>query len=129
MILRLKQIHKTNQMPHLYSYFTRFRSSPSEMFLRKGVLKTWSKFTGEQACRSAICKATLLKLHFGMGVLLQIYCIFSEHRFLKTPLRGCFWRFSKSIEHTLFCRLFDKLLVIKGTLMQIWKSPFKLAFI
>ena len=29
--------------------------------------------------------------HFGMSVLPQIYCIFSEHIFLRTPLDGCFW--------------------------------------
>ena len=29
--------------------------------------------------------------HFGMGVLVQICCIFSEHLFLRTPLEGCFW--------------------------------------
>ena len=34
--------------------------------------------------------ATLLKSHFGMGVLLQICCIFSEDLFLRTPLGGCF---------------------------------------
>ena len=28
---------------------------------------------------------TLLKLHFGMVALLQNYCIFSEHLFLRTP--------------------------------------------
>ena len=32
--------------------------------------------------------ATLLKFHFGMGVLLYIYCIFSENIFLRTPLDG-----------------------------------------
>ena len=37
------------------------------------------------------CKATLLKSHFGMGVLLQMCCIFSEHLFLRIPLDGCFW--------------------------------------
>ena len=31
-----------------------FRSSPSEVFLGKGVLKICSKFTGEHPCRSAI---------------------------------------------------------------------------
>ena len=36
------------------------RSSHPDVFLRKRVLKIWSKFTGE--------KATLLKSHFGMGV-------------------------------------------------------------
>ena len=31
-----------------------YRSSPSELFLGKGVLKICSKFTGEHPCRSAI---------------------------------------------------------------------------
>ena len=35
-------------------------------------------------------KATLLKSHFAMGVLMQICCIFSEHAFSKTHLKGCF---------------------------------------
>ena len=52
-----------------------FRSSHPELFLRKGVLKICSKFAEEHLCRSAIsikslCKATLLKSHFGIGVLL-----------------------------------------------------------
>ena len=32
----------------------RFRSSRPELLLRKGVLKVWSKFTGEHPCQSAI---------------------------------------------------------------------------
>ena len=65
-----------------------------------GVLKICSKFTGEHPCRSAISiaiaicecdwKATLLKSHFGIGVLQQICCIFSKHLFSRTPLNGCF---------------------------------------
>ena len=35
--------------------------------------------------------ATLLKSHFGMGVVLYICWIFSEHFFIRTPLEGCFW--------------------------------------
>ena len=49
------------------------RRSHPEVFLGKGVLKICSKFTGEQPYRSAIlksCEATLLKSHFGTGVLL-----------------------------------------------------------
>ena len=42
-----------------------YRSSHPEVFLRKGALKICSKFTGEHPCF-----ATLLKSHFGMGVLL-----------------------------------------------------------
>ena len=66
------------------------RSSHPEVFFEKGVLKICSKFTGEHPCRSSICFATLLKLQFGMGVFLQIGCIFSEHLYLRTPLQGYF---------------------------------------
>ena len=61
----------------------KFRSSHSEVFLVKGVLKICSKFTGEHSCRSVIS-------HVGMGVLLEICCIFSEHLLLRAPLNGCF---------------------------------------
>ena len=68
------------------SLFGTVRSSLPEVFLEKDVLKICSKFTGEHPRRSAICKATLFKSHFGMGVLLWICCIFSEHLFLgNTP--------------------------------------------
>ena len=51
------------------------RNSHPRVFLVKGVLKICSKFTGEHPCRSAIsikfiCKATLLKSDFSMGVIL-----------------------------------------------------------
>ena len=42
-----------------------YREAAFQVFLGKGVLKICSKFTGEQSC-----KATFLKSHFGMGVLL-----------------------------------------------------------
>ena len=75
--------------------FTLFRSSHPEVFLEKGVLKICRKFAREHPCRSAISikllsKATLLKSHFGMGALLQICYIFSEHLFLRTSLGDCF---------------------------------------
>ena len=35
-------------------YGTILRSSRPEVFLEKGVLKIWSKFTGEHSCRSTI---------------------------------------------------------------------------
>ena len=37
------------------------------------------------------------KTHFGIGVLLYICCIFSEHLFLRTPLEGCFGDILKGI--------------------------------
>ena len=65
-----------------------FRSSHPEVLLEEGVLKICSKFTREHP----YCKATLLKSHFGMGVLLQICCIFSEH--LRVAAFGKCIRFS-----------------------------------
>ena len=41
-----------------------FRSSPSEVFLGKSILKIWSKFTGEHPCRSVISIKLQSKLHF-----------------------------------------------------------------
>ena len=49
---------------------TESRSSRPEVFLGKGVLKICNKFTGEHPYRSVISIATVLKSHFGMGVLL-----------------------------------------------------------
>ena len=47
------------------------------MFLRKGVLKIYSKFTGKDPCRSII--------------LIKLLCnIFSGHLLLRTLLDGCF---------------------------------------
>ena len=35
-------------------YFNIYRSSPTKVFLQRGVLKIYSKFTGEHSCRSEI---------------------------------------------------------------------------
>ena len=56
-----------------HNQVSRDGSSPSEVFLGKGVLKICSKFTGEHPCRSAIlisCKVTSLNSHFSTNVLL-----------------------------------------------------------
>ena len=76
-------IHKT----------TKTRSSHSHEFLRKGVLKICSKFTGEHPCRSAIS----IKLQSSFSeIALRHGCspanlqhIFRTP-FLGTPLGGCF---------------------------------------
>ena len=63
-----------------------------EMLLRKVVLKICKKCTGEHPCQSVISiklLCNLLKLHFGMGVLLWICCMFLEHLLLGTSLGGC----------------------------------------
>ena len=57
-------------------FFSQFRSSPPEEFLRKGVLKICSKFTGQHPCRSAIS--------------IKLLSMFSENLFLRTALDGCF---------------------------------------
>ena len=51
MIQNLENIRKN--IPEEYP-FNLFRSSPSKVFLGKGVLKICSKFTGEHPCQSAI---------------------------------------------------------------------------
>ena len=63
----------------------RHRSSPSEVFLRKGALKICSKLKEYTYAE--------VRFHFGIGVLPQICRIFSEHLFLRTPLKGyfCTW--------------------------------------
>ena len=55
----------------------------SELYSPEAALKRCSK-------EMVLCKATLLKSHFSMAVLLKICCIFS-HLFLGIPLEGCFW--------------------------------------
>ena len=39
------------------------------------------------------CNFSKVALHFGIGILRYICCIFPEHVFLKIPLDGCFWQF------------------------------------
>ena len=64
------EIHLLNQ---------RYRSSPPKVFLRKGVLKICSKFTGEHSCRSVIS-------------------VKGENTFsFRSFLDSCHWSFSKNI--------------------------------
>ena len=58
----------------------RYRSSHSEVFLQKGVLKICSKCTGEHSCQSVIS----IKLHS-----LHIF----RKPFVGTPLDGCFRKY------------------------------------
>ena len=109
---------------YFFSAFITARSSSPEVFSSKGVLKICSKLTGKDPCRSGIliiCKATLLKPHFGMGVLLLVCCLFLEYLFSRTSLEGYFWTFlvmsdpcnmqSKILPRPRFCTmLLNKLL-------------------
>ena len=71
--LNLKCFYKTETLTYFFclEFFTifQFRSRHPGVFLRQGVLKICSKFTGEHLYQSVIF-ATLLKLHFGIVVLL-----------------------------------------------------------
>ena len=71
-----------------------YRSSHPEVFLRKGVLKICSKFTGEHPCQSVIS----IKLYSNViEITLQHDCSpvnllhISEYLFLRAPLNGFFW--------------------------------------
>ena len=55
------------------------RSNRPELFLGKGVMKIYSKFTGQYPCRSVIS--------------IRLQSIFLEHLILRTPLGRCFWSF------------------------------------
>ena len=71
------------------TYFRSIHPGVQPHLLKKVVLKICSKFTGEHPCRSVI--SIKLKSRFGMVALLYICCRFSEHLFLRTPLKSCFW--------------------------------------
>ena len=63
---------KTVAVLTFYWIFTKYRSNPAEMFLRKGVLKTSSTFTGEHPCRSTI--SIKLKSNFIEITLRHVCC-------------------------------------------------------
>ena len=74
---------------------TRTRSSPSEVFLGKGVLKKYSKFRGEHPCQSVIsikliCRFIEITLHHGCSSVNLLY--FFRAPFLRKPRNGGFWR-------------------------------------
>ena len=73
------------------------RSSHSEVFLIKGVLKICSKFTREHPCRSVISiklqsNFTEITLRHGCSPV-SLLCIFRTPFFESTSreLKGCFW--------------------------------------
>ena len=71
----------------------RIQKQPSRGDLSKRCSKNRSKFIRKLPCRTAISiklLVNLLKSHFGMGVLPQICCMFSNHLFLRTRLEAVF---------------------------------------
>ena len=77
------------------------------MFIQKqpsrGVLRKRYPENMQQMYRRT-CKATLLKPHFDMGIVLQICCIFSEYLFLGIPTGGCFFHSSGRVENVALCK-------------------------
>ena len=76
-----------------------FRSSRPEVYLRKGVLKIFSKLTGEHPCRSAISiklHSNFIEIAFRYGCspvnLLHIF----RTPFLKNCSKGLLLKFAKS---------------------------------
>ena len=83
------------------------RSSHPEVFLRKGVLKIWSKFSGEHPCRSVIS----IKL---------------QRNFIEIALRhGCFPVNLQPIFRTLFLKNFSgRLILFQVTFFYLlWVVP------
>ena len=69
-------------------------SSPPWVFVKTNAAQISRKFTWEQPCKTVISiklLAILLTSHFRMGALLQIYSIFAEYNFWRTPMGDCFW--------------------------------------
>ena len=106
-VARLKELQ---EQPSRGFPFKRWSENRQQIYRRTPMSKCdFNKVAGEDPCRSAVSIkllgiATLLKSHFGTGVLQYICWIFSEHLFLRTPLEGCFWHWLVTV---LFCKMND----------------------
>ena len=70
-----------------------FRNSHPEVFLRKGVSKICSKFTGQHPCRSVVSiklQSNFIEITLLRGCSAPNWSIFSEYLW-GTPLGDCFW--------------------------------------
>ena len=67
------------------------------------------------------CFGTLLKWHFGMGLLLCICCIFSECLDLKIPPEACFCQLCSGTQKYDNVKLVDRFLQIKDWIVR--KNP------
>ena len=87
------------------------KSSPSEVFLEKGVLKICSKFTGEHPCRSVISmklQSNFIEITFRHGCCnVNLLLIFRTSFLKNTPLECCFIisLFSKFIKRVYLAKL------------------------
>ena len=78
---------------HAWAFWLDTQKQPSRGVLRKRCFENMQqiyRITPISKCDLQLCFETLLKLSFGMGVLLQIFCIFLKQLFVRTPLEGCF---------------------------------------
>ena len=103
-----------------------FRSSHSEVFLGKGVLKICSKFTGEHPCRSVIsinllCNFNEITLRHGCSTVNLLH-IFRTHFLMNTS--GCLpLKFNNKIPK--FPIVITKILtMVKKVVPYVLKSSF-----
>ena len=83
--MSLQQIHFWALVLAFYCcFFQNFQKQPS-----RGVFR--EKYS--EHMQQIYKRASLLKLNFRMGVLLWICCKFSEHLFIRAPLKDCFQNF------------------------------------
>ena len=81
-----RQTKTTFKLFHAFGTYYNYKKQSSRGFLGKGVLPMPKCDFNKVVLPS---KATLLKSHFGIGILLYICCIFSKHLLLKTSLEDC----------------------------------------
>ena len=85
----------------IWNYFIKYRqtltllrSSPSEVFLGKCVLKICSKFIGEHPYRSLVSiklQSNFIEIKLWYGCFLVNLLLVFRTSFLWTPPDGCFW--------------------------------------
>ena len=107
-----------------------FRNSSPEVFWGKGVLKIYSKFTGEHPCRNVISIKLLCNFieipfrHVCSPV--NLLFIFSEYLFLRTPLECCFCNSSSKSMYSITARACSQIfeLIFTHVLSHFKTFPF-----
>ena len=104
LLLRMYIFKITFFLGHLELIFSYIRSSHSELFLGKGVLKISNKFTGEHPCRSAISiklQSNFIEIALRHGCSPENLLHIFKHLFLRTPLDGpiCCLKFQRMNTH------------------------------
>ena len=98
---------RTFEVP-LISYYARSSKAAGQKFYWEKVFWKYAVNLQENTpCQSVISIKLLwnfIEIHFGMGVLLHLCCIFSEHLFLRMPLTGYFWIVKVVFQAQYVCR-------------------------